>query len=120
MNTDLTGRENMRLFGLYQKMSAPEAARLEDDVVGPCELVQFIDIPVRTYSAGMTLRLSFAPAIAVRPEILITNEWFLAGDVGFVEKARHWLESTVRGDRQGMVRSRRLAGRRPYHGRWPA
>jgi homopolymeric O-antigen transport system ATP-binding protein len=97
MNIELTGRENIRLFGLYKKLSARQTARLEDDVVEFCELAQFIDIPVRTYSAGMTVRLSFALATAVRPEILLMDEWFLAGDAGFVEKARHRLESVVRG-----------------------
>lgn len=97
MNTDLTGRENIRLFGLYKKLSALETTRLEDDVIEFCELAQFIDIPARTYSAGMTVRLSFALATAVRPQILIMDEWFLAGDAGFIEKARHRLESVVRG-----------------------
>lgn len=97
MNTDLTGRENIRLFGLYKKLSALETVRLEEDVVEFCDLEQFIDIPVRTYSAGMTVRLGFALATAVHPEIMILDEWFLAGDAGFVEKARHRLESVVRG-----------------------
>jgi lipopolysaccharide transport system ATP-binding protein len=97
MNIDLTGRENIRLFGLFKKLSPLETSRLEEDVIDFCELEQFIDIPVRTYSAGMTVRLSFALATAVRPEILIMDEWFLAGDAGFVEKARHRLESIVRG-----------------------
>jgi lipopolysaccharide transport system ATP-binding protein len=97
MNMDLTGRENIRLFALYKKLSAAETARLEDDVVAFCDLEQFIDIPVRTYSSGMTVRLGFALATAVRPEILIMDEWLLAGDAGFVEKARHRLETVVRG-----------------------
>ncbi|MGH7047004.1 MAG: ABC transporter ATP-binding protein [Stellaceae bacterium] len=97
MNMDLTGRENIRLFALYKKLSTVDTARLEDDVVAFCDLEQFIDIPVRTYSAGMTVRLGFALATAVRPEILIMDEWLLAGDAAFMEKARHRLESVVRG-----------------------
>lgn len=97
MNMDMTGRENIRLFSLYKKLSASTTTQLEEDVVEFCELEQFIDIPVRTYSSGMMVRLGFALATAVRPEILIMDEWLLAGDASFVEKARHRLESVVRG-----------------------
>ena len=96
MNTDLTGRENIRLFALYKKLSRPETARLEEDVVQFCELEQFINLPVRTFSSGMMLRLGFALATAIRPEILVMDEWLLAGDAAFVEKARHRIESVAR------------------------
>jgi lipopolysaccharide transport system ATP-binding protein len=96
MNTDLTGRENIRLFALYKKLSRPETVRLEEDVIEFSELAQFIDLPVRTYSSGMTLRLGFALATAIRPEILVMDEWLLAGDAAFVEKARHRIESVAR------------------------
>lgn len=97
LNLDLTGRENIRLFGLYKRLSRAEVARVEEDVVEFSELEQFVDIPVRTYSSGMTVRLGFALATAIHPEILIMDEWILAGDAGFMEKARHRLESIVRG-----------------------
>lgn len=96
LNTDLTGRENIRLYGLYKKLSRTETNRLEDDVIQFSGLEQFIDIPVRTYSSGMVVRLGFALATAVHPEILIMDEWILAGDANFMEKARNRLESMIR------------------------
>jgi homopolymeric O-antigen transport system ATP-binding protein len=97
INVDLTGRENIRLFALYKRLSQHQATRLEEDVIDFCELEQFIDIPMRTYSSGMTVRLGFALATAVHPEILVMDEWLLAGDANFMEKARRRLESLVRG-----------------------
>jgi homopolymeric O-antigen transport system ATP-binding protein len=97
MNADLTGRENIRLFALYKKLSRPATVRLEEEVIAFADLEQFIDIPVRTYSSGMMVRLGFALATAGRPEILIMDEWLLAGDAGFIEKAQHRLETIVRG-----------------------
>jgi lipopolysaccharide transport system ATP-binding protein len=96
MNPDLTGRENIMLRGLYGGLSRPMQARLEDDVIEFSELSDFIDLPMRIYSAGMAVRLGFALATAIRPRILLMDEWFLAGDAGFMEKARQRLESMVR------------------------
>ena len=96
MNVELTGRENIMLRGLYMGMSKPELVRLEDDVIDFAELSDFIDLPVRIYSAGMVVRLGFAMATAIRPKILLMDEWFLAGDAAFLEKARHRLEEMVR------------------------
>jgi lipopolysaccharide transport system ATP-binding protein len=52
---------------------------------------------VRIYSAGMVVRLGFALATAIKPQILLMDEWFLAGDAVFMDKARHRLEEMVRG-----------------------
>ena len=54
-------------------------------------------LPVRIYSAGMVVRLGFALATAIKPQILLMDEWFLAGDAVFMEKARGRLEEMVRG-----------------------
>ena len=96
MNTELTGRENILLRGLYNGLSRPMLKRLEDDVIEFAELSDFIDLPVRIYSAGMVVRLGFALATAIRPRILLMDEWFLAGDAEFLEKARARLEDMVR------------------------
>jgi lipopolysaccharide transport system ATP-binding protein len=96
MNIDLTGRENICLRGLYNGIDADGIAALEQDVAAFAELGTFLDLPVRIYSAGMVIRLGFALATAIRPEILLMDEWFLAGDVGFLEKARLRLEEMVR------------------------
>jgi lipopolysaccharide transport system ATP-binding protein len=97
MNMELTGRENILLRGLYNGLPRSALPRLEDDVADFAELSDFIDLPVRIYSAGMVVRLGFALATAIRPQILLMDEWFLAGDAVFLDKARHRLEEMVRG-----------------------
>lgn len=97
MNPELTGRENIGLRGLYNGLDRAAIRRLEDDVCAFAELDAFIDLPVRIYSSGMVVRLGFALATAIRPQVLLMDEWFLAGDTAFMAKARSRLEDMVRG-----------------------
>jgi lipopolysaccharide transport system ATP-binding protein len=97
MNVELTGRENILLRGLYNGLPRSALPRLEEDVADFAELSDFLDLPVRIYSAGMVIRLGFALATAIKPQILLMDEWFLAGDAAFLDKARHRLEEMVRG-----------------------
>ena len=85
------------LRGLYGGLSRAELPRLEDDVAEFAGLGDFIDLPMRTYSSGMMVRLGFAMATAIRPQILLMDEWFLAGDAEFMERAQQRLEDMVRG-----------------------
>jgi lipopolysaccharide transport system ATP-binding protein len=96
MNLELTGRENILLRGLYSGLPRSALPRLEEDVAEFAELSDFLDLPVRIYSAGMVVRLGFALATAIKPQILLMDEWFLAGDAVFMEKARQRLEDMVR------------------------
>ncbi len=96
MNAELTGRENIALRGLYNGLSRPAIARLEEDVQDFAELGEFLDLPLRFYSSGMVVRLGFALATAIRPEVLLMDEWFLAGDAAFMDKATARLEAMVR------------------------
>ena len=96
MNVELTGRENILLRGLYNGFTRPAIARLEQDVAEFADLGDFLDLPVRIYSAGMLVRLGFGLATAIRPEILLMDEWMLAGDADFHERARVRLEAMVR------------------------
>jgi lipopolysaccharide transport system ATP-binding protein len=96
MNYELTGRENIALRGLYNGLSREAISRLEDDVEEFAELGDFLDLPMRFYSAGMVVRLGFALATAIRPEVLLMDEWLLAGDAAFMEKAAARLEAVVR------------------------
>lgn len=96
MNPELTGRENIMLRGLYNGLSRAAVARLEQDVAEFAGLGDFLDLPVRIYSSGMMVRLGFALATAIRPEILLMDEWILAGDAEFLERARNRLEEMVR------------------------
>lgn len=70
MNMDLTGRENIRLRGLYNGLNAAAVRRLEEDVQNFAELSDFMELPVRIFSSGMVLRLGFGLATAIRPQIL--------------------------------------------------
>ena len=97
MNIDLTGRENIMLRGQYHRLNRIAIARLEDEVASFAELGDFLDLPVRIYSSGMLIRLGFGLATAIRPQVLLMDEWILAGDANFMEKARARLEDLVRG-----------------------
>ena len=97
MNFELTGRENIMMRGLYAGLGRAAVARLQDDVQEFAELGDFMDLPVRIFSSGMLVRLGFALATAIRPQVLLMDEWFLAGDANFMDKARARLEDMVRG-----------------------
>ncbi len=97
MNQDLSGRENIRLRGLYNNLSPAGLRMLEEDVREFAQLGDFMELPMRIYSSGMVLRLGFALATAIKPQILLMDEWFLAGDADFLVRARDRLEDMVRG-----------------------
>lgn len=97
MNVDLTGRENIMLRGLYNGFTKPQIAQLEEDVQEFAELGAFLDLPVRFYSSGMVVRLGFGLATAIRPQVLLMDEWFMAGDAKFLAKAKARMEGIVRG-----------------------
>ncbi len=97
MNFDLSGRENIMLRGLYSGLDKATIRQLEENVSTFAELGEFLDLPVRIYSAGMMVRLGFAMATAIRPQVLLMDEWILAGDAAFWERALLRLEDMVRG-----------------------
>lgn len=96
MNMELSGRENVRLRGYFLGLPNAEVDRLEADVEDFSELGEFLDLPVRHYSSGMVVRLAFAMATAFPPEILLMDEWILAGDAAFMAKAKTRVEGMVR------------------------
>jgi lipopolysaccharide transport system ATP-binding protein len=97
MNPEMTGRENIMLRGLYNGLGTAAIRRLEEDVGAFADLGDFMNLPIRIFSSGMLVRLGFALATAIRPQVLLMDEWFLAGDAAFMEKARARLEDMVRG-----------------------
>lgn len=84
---EFTGRENVLSSLAYQGVTGNKAKRLLEDVLEFSELEDFIDKPIKTYSAGMYSRLAFAAATAIRPEILIIDEILGAGDAYFAGKS---------------------------------
>ncbi len=91
-----TGFENIRLRAWYRGLTDAEAEALATEVVAFSGLDEFLDIPVRSYSAGMQVRLAFAMATAMAPDILLMDEWFFAGDAEFMAKAEERLAMLVR------------------------
>jgi lipopolysaccharide transport system ATP-binding protein len=83
---DLTGRENVFLNGAILGMTKAEIRKKFDDIVAFAEIDQFIDTPVKRYSSGMYVRLAFAVAAHLEPEILIIDEVLAVGDGAFQKK----------------------------------
>ncbi len=83
---ELTGRENIYLNGAILGMRRTEIARKFDEIVAFSEVAKFIDSPVKHYSSGMYLRLAFAVAAHLDPEILLVDEVLAVGDVAFRKK----------------------------------
>jgi lipopolysaccharide transport system ATP-binding protein len=83
---ELTGRENIFLNGAILGMTKAEVRRKLDEIVAFSECEQFIETPVKRYSSGMYVRLAFAVAAHLEPEILVVDEVLAVGDVGFQKK----------------------------------
>jgi lipopolysaccharide transport system ATP-binding protein len=83
---ELTGRENTFLSGAILGMTRKEILRKFDDIVAFAEIEQFIDTPVKHYSSGMYIRLAFAVAAHLEPEILLVDEVLAVGDAAFQKK----------------------------------
>lgn len=83
---ELTGRENVYLNGAILGMSRHEITQKFDEIVAFAEFEKFIDIPIKRYSSGMTLRLAFAVVAHLEPEILLIDEVLAVGDAAFQKK----------------------------------
>ena len=83
---EISGRENVHINGLMLGLSRREIAERFDDIVRFAELDEFIDAPVKTYSSGMYMRLGFAVAINVDPDVLLVDEVLAVGDEAFTHK----------------------------------
>lgn len=89
---DLTGRENIYLNGLILGLSKKEIQKNINSIIDFADIGEFIDVPVRTYSAGMHLRLGFAIAAQLDPDILLIDEVLAVGDATFQKKCLTKLE----------------------------
>jgi ABC-type polysaccharide/polyol phosphate transport system ATPase subunit len=92
---EISGYDNIRLRGLILGLTSEQIERRMQDIVEFTELGDYLDLPVRTYSSGMMTRLTFAVATCFSPEILLMDEWIVAGDASFLSKAQHRVESFV-------------------------
>lgn len=97
IDPEATGRENIYLRGALLGMNRAEIAGHIEDITEFSELGDFIDMPLRTYSSGMHLRLAFAVSTVVRPEILLMDEWLSVGDEGFKHKAEIRMNELIGG-----------------------
>jgi lipopolysaccharide transport system ATP-binding protein len=96
---ELTGRENIFLNGAILGMSRVEIRRKFDEIVAFAEVEKFLDTPVKRYSSGMYVRLAFAVAAHLEPEILIVDEVLAVGDASFQKKCLGKMQDVSKGGR---------------------
>ncbi|MEN5042337.1 lipopolysaccharide transport system ATP-binding protein [Pseudomonas sp. LAMO17WK12:I6] len=87
VDPEATGRENIYIRGALLGLSKSEISDQIEEIIEFSELGDFIEMPMRTYSSGMHLRLAFAVSTIVRPQILLMDEWLSVGDESFKHKA---------------------------------
>ena len=95
IDADLSGYDNIRLRALLLGLSPGAIEQHLPDIAQFTELGEYLDMPVRTYSSGMILRLGFAVATCFQPEILLMDEWILAGDAHFMGRAEARIQSFI-------------------------
>ena len=95
MNEDASGYENMIIRGVMLGARPKDMYDRIDEIAAFTELGDFLHLPVRTYSAGMRMRLVFAVATSLPSDILLMDEWLSVGDIGFREKAKSKLLERV-------------------------
>lgn len=95
---EMTGRENIFMNGAIMGMSKAEVARKLDEIIDFSGCERYIDTPVKRYSSGMTVRLGFAVAAHLDPEILVVDEVLAVGDAEFQKKAIGKMQDVSRGE----------------------
>jgi lipopolysaccharide transport system ATP-binding protein len=96
---ELTGRENIYLNGAISGMTRAEVDRRFDEIVAFSELVQFLDTPVKRYSSGMYVRLGFAVAAYLDPDILLVDEVLAVGDLSFQRRCLNRMNDVAQAGR---------------------
>lgn len=97
-NRDLTGRENIKLSGSIFGFDSKSISDMEEEIIDFSGIREFIDDPIRTYSAGMRARLGFAIISNLEPDILLLDEVMSVGDHEFRKKSRAKIDELVQGD----------------------
>jgi lipopolysaccharide transport system ATP-binding protein len=109
---ELTGRENVYLSGAVLGMRREEISRKFDDIVAFGEITRFIDTPVKRYSSGMQMRLAFAVAVHLEPEILFIDEVLAVGDAQFQKKCYEKMQEIGREGRSILFVSHNMSALR--------
>jgi ABC-type polysaccharide/polyol phosphate transport system ATPase subunit len=107
-HAELTGRENTYLSGSILGMSKREIERKFDEIVAFAEIEKFIDTPVKHYSSGMYVRLAFAVAAHLEPEILLVDEVLAVGDIHFQKKCLGKMGDVARAGRTVVLVSHQM------------
>ena len=106
---ELSGRDNIRLNGSILGMTKAEINRHFDEIVAFAEVEKFLDTPVKNYSSGMYMRLAFAVAAHLEPEILVVDEVLAVGDTAFQKKCLKKMDSVAREGRTILFVSHNMA-----------
>jgi lipopolysaccharide transport system ATP-binding protein len=106
---ELTGRENIYLNGAILGMTCAEIRKKFDEIVAFAEVEKFLDIPVKRYSSGMYVRLAFAVAAHLEPEILVVDEVLAVGDAEFQKKCLGKMSEVAGGGRTVLFVSHNMA-----------
>ncbi len=106
---ELSGRDNIFLNGAIMGMSRAEVRRQFDEIVAFSEVEKFLDTPVKRYSSGMYVRLAFAVAAHLQPEILVVDEVLAVGDASFQRKCLGKMQSVASGGRTVLFVSHNMA-----------
>jgi lipopolysaccharide transport system ATP-binding protein len=108
-HSELSGRENIFLNGAIMGMSRAEVRARFDEIVAFAEVEKFLDTPVKRYSSGMYVRLAFAVAAHLQPEILVVDEVLAVGDASFQKKCLGKMQTVASGGRTVLFVSHNMA-----------
>lgn len=95
IDDDATGLENIAIRGALLGISKARLTAMQPDIIEFTELGDYINLPVRTYSSGMKMRLSLAISVCIEPDVLLLDEWISTGDARFLRKAEARLLSLI-------------------------
>jgi lipopolysaccharide transport system ATP-binding protein len=96
MEMEATGFENIRMRGIMMGMKLKQIKLIEEEIADFTELGKFLELPVRTYSTGMHMRLGFAVSTIIPADIILMDEWLSVGDSNFLIKAEKRLQDYIK------------------------
>jgi lipopolysaccharide transport system ATP-binding protein len=96
MDGEATGYENIRMRGIMMGLSLKQIRSMQDEIADFSGLGDYLNMPIRTYSTGMHMRLGFAVSTAIEANIILMDEWLSVGDSEFILKAEKRLENFIK------------------------